>query len=71
MVVENELRELERRERTYRGDRPKPEISGLAIILIDYELATVATMSADAAALKTQNSVLRLINADFLEGMQI
>ncbi len=55
MVAENELKELERRERTYRGDRPKPEISGLTVILIDDGLATGATMRAAAAALKTKN----------------
>lgn len=54
-VAENELRELERREHAYRGDRPKPEISGSIIILIDDGLATGATMRAAAAALKTKN----------------
>ncbi len=54
-VAENELRELERRERAYRGDRPKPEISGMTVILIDDGLATGATMRAAAAALKTKN----------------
>lgn len=55
MVAENELRELERRERTYRGDRPNPEIHGSTVILIDDGLATGATMRAAAAALKTKN----------------
>jgi putative phosphoribosyl transferase len=55
MVTENERRELERRERTYRGDRPNPEIRGSTIILIDDGLATGATMRAAAAALKTKN----------------
>ena len=55
MVAENELRELERRESTYRRDRPKPEISGSTVILIDDGLATGATMRAAAAALKTKN----------------
>ncbi|WP_292382125.1 phosphoribosyltransferase [Methanosarcina sp. UBA289] len=55
MVAENELRELERRERAYRGDRPKPEISGSTVILIDDGLATGATMRAAAAALKIKN----------------
>jgi predicted phosphoribosyltransferase len=55
MVAENELRELERREYTYRGDRPKPEISGSTVILIDDGLATGATMRAAAAALKTKD----------------
>ncbi|AKB82392.1 Phosphoribosyl transferase domain protein [Methanosarcina barkeri 3] len=55
MVSENELKELERRERAYRGDRPKPEISGSTVILIDDGLATGATMRAAAAAIKTKN----------------
>ncbi|MGB9939841.1 phosphoribosyltransferase [Methanosarcina sp.] len=55
MVSENELRELERRESTYRGGRPKPEISGSTVILIDDGLATGATMRAAAAAIKTKN----------------
>ncbi|HWQ49892.1 MAG TPA: phosphoribosyltransferase [Methanosarcina sp.] len=55
MVVENELKELERRERAYRGDRPKPEISGSTVILIDDGLATGATMRAATSALKTKN----------------
>lgn len=54
-VAENELRELERRERTYRGDRPKPDIKGITVILIDDGLATGATMRAAATALKTKN----------------
>ncbi len=57
MVAENELRELERRERAYRGDRPKPEISGSTVILIDDGLATGATMRAAATALKIKNPV--------------
>ncbi|AKB44962.1 MULTISPECIES: phosphoribosyltransferase [Methanosarcina] len=55
MVAENELKELERRERTYRGDSPKPEISGSIVILIDDGLATGATMRAAASAIKTKN----------------
>ena len=55
MVAENELKELKRRERTYRGDRPNPEISGSTVILIDDGLATGATMRAAASAIKTKN----------------
>jgi len=54
-VAVNELRELERRERLYRGNRPKPDISGSTVILIDDGLATGATMRAAAAAVKTKN----------------
>lgn len=45
-VVQAEQAELERRERTYRGDRPTPEFSGRAVILVDDGIATGATMRA-------------------------
>lgn len=54
-VAANELKELERRERTYRGDMPKLEITKKIIILVDDGLATGATMRAAAAAVKTKN----------------
>lgn len=54
-VAANELRELERRERKYRGDRPKPDIKGMTVILIDDGLATGATMHAAVEAIKTKN----------------
>jgi putative phosphoribosyl transferase len=54
-VAGNEPRELERRERLYRGNRPKPDIGGSTVILIDDGLATGATMRAAAAAVKTKN----------------
>src|SRR5271169_4585036 len=54
-VAARELKELERRERIYRGKRPKPNISGSTVILIDDGLATGATMSAAASAVKTKN----------------
>jgi putative phosphoribosyl transferase len=55
VVAANELRELERRERAYRKNRPKPEIGGKTVILIDDGLATGATMRAAVEALKTKN----------------
>ncbi len=50
-----ELRELERRERAYRGDRREPDVQGKSIILVDDGLATGSTMRAAVAALRQQN----------------
>src|SRR6266496_2108632 len=38
-VADTELKELERRERAYRGDRPEPDAQGKTVILIDDGLA--------------------------------
>lgn len=51
-VTRYERQELERRERTYRGDRPWPDMSDATVILVDDGLATGATMSAALEALK-------------------
>ena len=53
-VAALEQREMERREREYRNDRPPPEIRGRKIILVDDGLATGASMRAAIAALRTQ-----------------
>ena len=54
-VAADELQELERRERAYRGNRPQPEVRGKTVILVDDGLATGSTMRAAAAALRQQN----------------
>jgi putative phosphoribosyl transferase len=61
-VVEAEMRELERREHSYRGDRPFPDLAGRAVILIDDGLATGSTMRAAVAALR-QDRPARVIVA--------
>jgi predicted phosphoribosyltransferase len=53
-VAVDEQRELERRERAYRDDRPAPDVRGKTVILVDDGLATGSTMRAAAAALRKQ-----------------
>ncbi len=54
VVAEAEQRELERRERAFRDDRPPPPVHGHTVILIDDGLATGSTMRAAIAALRRQ-----------------
>jgi putative phosphoribosyl transferase len=56
-IAINELRELERKERIYRRNHPKLNISGMTVILIDDGIATGASMHAVVEALKTKNPV--------------
>jgi putative phosphoribosyl transferase len=53
-VAAKELKELRRRDRIYRGDRPQLDIRDRTVILIDDGLATGATMKAAIAVLKLQ-----------------
>ena len=53
-VANEERAELERRETLYRENRPRPNLRGKTVILIDDGLATGATMRAAARALKQQ-----------------
>jgi predicted phosphoribosyltransferase len=53
-VAAEEKRELQRRERLYRGDRPLPRIEGRTVLLVDDGIATGATMRAAIRALRAQ-----------------
>jgi len=53
-IAAEELKELERRELAYRGNRPEPDIKGKTVILIDDGLATGSTIRAAAQALRQQ-----------------
>src|SRR5687768_3387988 len=53
-VAAEEMRELGRREREYRGDRPPPNVRGRTVILVDDGLATGSSMRAAVAALRKQ-----------------
>jgi putative phosphoribosyl transferase len=51
-VAQREAKELRRRERLYRGNRPAPNVQGRTVILVDDGLATGSTMRAAAVALR-------------------
>jgi predicted phosphoribosyltransferase len=53
-VTNHELRELERRERLYRGNRPPLDVRNRTVILVDDGLATGSTMRAAVRALRQQ-----------------
>ncbi len=55
-VTAEELAELQRREKLYRGDRPRPDIEGKTVILVDDGIATGSTMMAAVAALRQLNA---------------
>jgi putative phosphoribosyl transferase len=54
-VAALEQRELERRERLYRGGRPFPDLEHRHVILIDDGLATGSTMRAAATAVRERH----------------
>ncbi len=51
-VIAQEKRELQRRQRLYRADRPYPDLHNRTVILVDDGLATGATMYAAVTALR-------------------
>jgi putative phosphoribosyl transferase len=51
-VIESEQREVDRRNRLYRGDRPPPALKGRTVILVDDGLATGASMRAACEAVR-------------------
>jgi predicted phosphoribosyltransferase len=53
-VAAREEKELERRERIYRGARTPPEVRERTVVLVDDGLATGSTMRAAVAALRKQ-----------------
>ena len=56
-IATEELKELKRRERAYRGNRPEPDVKGKTVIIIDDGLATGSTIRAAAQALRQQQPV--------------
>lgn len=55
-VIDRELQELNRREKTYRDDFPWPSLKDKCVILVDDGLATGATMHAAIEAVKHQEA---------------
>ncbi len=53
-VAAKETRELQRRERLYRGENGAPDVKSRTVILVDDGLATGSTMRAAVAALRQQ-----------------
>jgi len=53
-ITLQQQRELERRERLYRGDKPFPDLRGSTVILVDDGLATGATIRAAVMAVRKQ-----------------
>jgi putative phosphoribosyl transferase len=55
-VAARELREVQRREEAYRGDRPHPELRGRTVILVDDGIATGSTMEAAVQAARVRQA---------------
>jgi putative phosphoribosyl transferase len=51
-ITASVLTEVERRERAYRGDRPRPDLAGKTVILVDDGIATGSSILAAIAALR-------------------
>lgn len=51
-IIARELRELDRRERLYRGGRPMQDLTGRIVIVVDDGLATGASMLAAVGAIR-------------------
>ncbi|MBL8953211.1 MAG: phosphoribosyltransferase, partial [Myxococcaceae bacterium] len=62
-VAEAEQRELERRERAYRGERTPAELFGRTVILVDDGLATGASMRAALESLRSHHRPARIVVA--------
>jgi putative phosphoribosyl transferase len=54
-IAERELLEVERREKSYRGSRPHPDVRNKTVIVVDDGLATGSTMRAAVRALREMN----------------
>jgi putative phosphoribosyl transferase len=62
-VAALEQRELERRERAFRGDRPFPDLRQATVVLVDDGVATGSTMLAAVRALRQRHPALLVVAA--------
>jgi erythromycin esterase-like protein/predicted phosphoribosyltransferase len=62
-IAARERLELERRDRAYHGDRPKPPLRGKTVIVIDDGLATGSTMEAAVSALREHHAAKIVVAA--------
>jgi len=62
-LAEEQRRELVRRERVYRGDRPPLELKGKTVILVDDGLATGSTMLAAVRAARKADAASIVVAA--------
>ena len=60
---QRELKEIERRRKRYLGDRPKPDLQGKTVILVDDGIATGATMRAGVLAAKNAGAAKTIVAA--------
>ena len=64
-IAAQEQRELERRERLYRGERPAPEVRGRTVIVVDDGIATGMTTVAALTALRKQQPARLIVGSFF------
>jgi putative phosphoribosyl transferase len=68
-VAAQELQELERRERAYRGDRPAPDVQGRTVILVDDGIVVATPTAALSTVREMRPTVDELVTvmtpADF------
>ncbi len=60
-TIDRERRELARRVRTYRGDRPLPDLRGKVAVLVDDGIATGSTVRAALRSLRERKPALVIV----------